>query len=65
MEELSDEDLEKEPAHVHTDKLADETKIERLQRYVCYLMITYGFVGGFISFLLTSTTILQDILSTD
>ena len=65
IEELSDEDLDKEPAHIHIDKLAEETKIERLQRYVCYLMITYGFVGGFISFLLTCTTILQDILSTE
>ena len=60
LETLTDEDLEKEPAHINTDVLADETFTERLLRYVCYVMITFGFLGGLISFLFTFTTIFDD-----
>jgi len=52
---------EKEPAHINTDKLADETRIEKLQKYLCYTMITFGSIGGFFSFLVSSTTILKDL----
>lgn len=60
-EEHEEEDVDKEPAHINTDKLADETKIEKLQRILCYMMITFGAIGGFFSFLVTSTTILKDL----
>ena len=60
LDTLTDEDLEKEVAHINTDKLADETFTERLLRYVCYVMITFGFIGGLISFLFTFTTIFDD-----
>ena len=59
---ITEEDIEKEPAHVSTDKLAEETYIERLQRYLCYIMIIFGFSGGIMSFLFTSTTILNDFV---
>ena len=61
--EAADEDLEleKEPAHINTDKLADETKIEKLQRILCYFMIVFGVTGGLMSLLATSTTILEEI----
>ena len=40
--------------------LDDETKIEKLQRYFCYIVIVFGFGGGLVSFVFTSTTILDD-----
>ena len=62
LEKLTDEDLDKEPGHVNTEILSPETKVERLQRYFCYLMITLGQGGGIISFIFTSTTILDDFM---
>ena len=59
LNNLTDEDLDKEPARVDTEILDDETKIEKLQRYFCYMMILFGFGGGFVSFIFTSTTILD------
>ena len=55
------ERVETEPAHISTDKLADETKIEKFQRFICYVMIIFGSVGGLLSFLVSSTTIFQEI----
>ena len=62
---MTEEELDKEPAHIHTEKLADETKIERMQRYLCYFMITFGTVGGLLSFVYTSTTIVDDFTADD
>ena len=59
---VTEEDLDREPAHINTEKLADETYIERLQRILCYVMIIFGFSGGVMSFLFTSTTILNDFV---
>ena len=60
LETLTNQDIEKEVAHINTDKLADETFTERLLRFVCYVMIAFGFFGGLISFLFTFTTIFDD-----
>ena len=60
LETLTNQDIEKEVAHINTDKLADETFTERLLRFVCYVMIAFGFLGGLISFLFTFTTIFDD-----
>ena len=61
LETFTDQDIEKEVAHINTEKLADETFIERLLRFVCYVMITFGFFGGIISFLFTFTHIFDTI----
>lgn len=59
LQKLPNDGLEEEPYKINTDKLADETRIETLQRIFCYIMIAYGLGGGLFSFVITSTEIIS------
>ena len=61
LESLEDEDLEREPAHITVAGLADETATETALRLICYAVLVYGMIGGFVSFLVTSTRIFEDM----